>query len=334
MNETTSISEKFTSVKEKCLKRMHEVGAGHGVTMASRILACLFNQFVRHVLIEDIEDYLSLEGRPFIYLANHQTGIESLLFNGISVEKTQFKMAVAKSELSESVDDVGVLARLYYSHGEAERRSSGLFFVERESPLKMLASLKGLMERIFNENIACLIHIEGTRSQCCLDRVKNLNSVIIDEAVRLGIPLVPLRMTGGLPFNGNSKLDFPANAGKQDYWIGKSIRPDDIKNMNLKERKEYILGRINGLGEESGPIITGSLFTNLIKHYREKYGFSNYMSPVYMAIESGKKDSLLNDLAEYISGRIDAFPHFPDNRTWYQKLRESFFPRTVYEHGT
>ncbi len=315
----------FTSVKERCLKRIQESGTGHGVTITSKMLACIFNQFVRNVLIEDIDDFKSIEGKPFIYLANHQTGIESLIINGIKIEKPQFTMAMAKKELSESVNDVGVLARLYYSHGEEERKSSGLFFIDRESPATILSKLKELMGKIVEENIACLIHLDGTRASSCQEETKNVNSVIIDEAINNDIPLVPLRMTGGLPFEGDRKLDFPVNAGKQDYWIGKSIRPDFLKTMNIKERKEYILNRLNNLGNECGPIIKSGLFANLVKSYQEKYGFNDYMAPIYMALESGNKDSSIKSLAEYISGRRETLPFDPDKKAWYQALKDSFF---------
>ncbi len=324
MNEM-SMNKKFVSVKERCLNRIHEVGAGKGVTVATKILACIFNQFVRNVLVEDIDDYNSIEGKPFIYLANHQTGIESLLINGISLEKSQYIMAVAKKELNESVNDVGLLAKLYYSHGEKERASSGLFFFDRESPTTILSTLKKLMDKVSRENIACLIHVDGTRSQCYKDEAKNLNSVIIDEAIKLDIPLVPLRITGGLPQNGDRKLDYPINEGKQDYWIGRSIRSSHIKNMNLKERKEYILNKINGLGNDAGPIIKSNIFTDLTKSYREQYGFSDYMAPIYMALESGKKDPQIKALAEYISGRRNMFPYDTDKKVWYQNLKDSFY---------
>ncbi len=320
-----SMSNNYVSVKERCLNRIHEVGAGEGVTVATKILACIFNQFVRNVLVEDIDDYNSIEGKPFIYLANHQTGIESLLINGISLEKSQYIMAVAKKELSESVNDVGVLAKLYYSHGEQERMSSGLFFIDRESPMTMLSSLRELMDRVARENIACLIHVDGTRSQSYKDEAKNLNSVVIDEAIKREIPLVPLRITGGLPFSGDRKLDYPINEGKQDYWIGRSIRSSHIKGMNLKDRKEYILNKINGLGKEAGPIIKGKIFTDLAKSYSEQYGFSDYMAPIYMALESGQKDPQIKALAEYISGRRDMFPYDPDKKVWYKNLKNSFY---------
>jgi hypothetical protein len=319
------MNNNFTSIKEKCLNRLHEFGTGHGTSVASKMLGCLFNQFVRNVLVEDIDDFKSIEGKPFMYLANHQTGIESLVINGISLEKSQYIMAVAKKELSSSVNDVGVLARLYYSHGEAERRSSGLFFIDRESPLTILSRIKELMERIIKENIACLVHLDGTRAVSCHEETKNVNSVIIDEAVRLDIPLVPLRMTGGLPFEGDRKLDYPVNAGKQDYWIGKSIRSAMLKPMNLKERKDYILGKLNSLGNECGPIIKTSIFANLVKSYQEKYGFSDFMAHVYMALESGNKDSQIKALVEYLSGRSDTLPFDADKKAWYQTLKESFF---------
>lgn len=319
----------FTSIKEKCLNRLHNFGTGHGITIASKILGCIFNQFVRNVLVEDIDDFRSIEGKPFLYLANHQTGIESLVINGISLEKSQYIMAVAKKELSNSVDDVGLLAKLYYSHGAGERKSSGLFFIDRESPSSILSNIKELMERVVKENIACLVHLDGTRAQSCLEETKNVNSVIIDEAVRLNIPLVPLRMTGGLPFQGDSKLDYPVNAGKQDYWIGKSIRPAVLQPMNIKERKEYILNKLNTLGNECGPIINSSIFANLVKSYQEKYGFSNFMAHAYMALESGKKDSQIMALIEYLSGTRDTLPFDADKKAWYQTLKDTFFTNTA-----
>jgi len=73
--------------------------------------------------------------------------------------------------------------------------------------------------------------------------------VLIDMALALGVPIVPVRFVGGLPRTELSeRLEYPFAMGKQDYYLGAPIVPETITKMPYKDRTEHVLARINALG--------------------------------------------------------------------------------------
>jgi hypothetical protein len=96
-----------------------------------------------------------------------------------------------------------------------------------------------------------MVHVEGTRALACRTPVAKLSSAFLDLAVEFGLPIVPVRFTGGLPVESvGQRLDFPVGFGKQAIWLGRPLLPDQLAKLPLKERKELVLGAMNGLGPD------------------------------------------------------------------------------------
>ncbi|MFO0661934.1 MAG: hypothetical protein U0165_19185, partial [Polyangiaceae bacterium] len=82
--------------------------------------------------------------------------------------------------------------------------------------------------------------------------VSTVSSVFLDMALAAGAPIVPVRFTGGLPIEPlEARIEFPLGYGKQDYWIGRPILPEQLAALPFKDRKELVLSAINGLGPSS-----------------------------------------------------------------------------------
>jgi len=86
-----------------------------------------------------------------------------------------------------------------------------------------------------------------------------MSSVFLDLAIEKNIPIVPVRFVGGLPQKNESskKLDFPYKYGRQDYYFGRPISPEDLKKLFYGQRPKYIMEKINNLGplnDEDTPI--------------------------------------------------------------------------------
>ena len=54
---------------------------------------------------------------------------------------------------------------------------------------------------------------------------------------------------GGLPVQPlEDRLEFPVGFGRQDYWIGRPLLPEELAKLPLKARKDVVLAAMNALG--------------------------------------------------------------------------------------
>jgi hypothetical protein len=144
---------------------------------------------------------------------------------------------------------------------------------------------------------SALIHIEGGRNLTCRRPVRTVSAAVLELAVAAGVPIVPVRFTGGLPVDpAPEKLDLPAGFGKQDYWIGKPIFPDEIRGLPLIEAKSLVLGAINAMGvpnELETPHPPDAAFSSAIARRMEATGMG------------GVEAALLECAEMHIAARIE-----------------------------
>jgi len=220
---------------------------GIGAFPVEDIYYGLMSSFVEAMHVTDARAMRALRGKPILYLGNHQVGIESLLFSIIvsAVNRTP-TLTLAKVEHRETwlgrliahclaypgVNDPGMIA-----------------YFDREDPASLLKIVKELAEGISGQPRSLMIHVEGTRALCCAQPVEKMSGVFIDMALELGIPIVPVRFTGGLPRKALAeRTEFPVELGKQEYWLGAPLMPEELSALPYKERTEFVLAAINGLG--------------------------------------------------------------------------------------
>ncbi|MFC1859684.1 polyketide synthase dehydratase domain-containing protein [Thermodesulfobacteriota bacterium] len=213
------------------------------------LLSALVKKFVRRVILEDPIQFKALKTTPVMYLANHQTGIESLLFACLtgSLAKTAF-CGIGNQE-----QQYGLLGVL----NDLSNR-----FIDTHIPLRMLvfnqkdhtslhSLLDGYATAMRQENESLYAAVEGRRAVRAGHNVTRLSSVFIDFALKEDLPIIPVRFAGGLPKEGNSKLfDFPYDYGQQDYYFGRAVYPSRLHPLAYADRPKYILNKINLLGPQ------------------------------------------------------------------------------------
>ncbi|MEL7372134.1 MAG: hypothetical protein AAFN74_24625, partial [Myxococcota bacterium] len=68
-------------------------------------------------------------------------------------------------------------------------------------------------------------------------------------AMAVDLPVTPVRFVGGLPTTPvETKLEFPFGMGKQDYYIGRPMMPEELASLSYKARVERVIDAINSLG--------------------------------------------------------------------------------------
>jgi 3-hydroxymyristoyl/3-hydroxydecanoyl-(acyl carrier protein) dehydratase/1-acyl-sn-glycerol-3-phosphate acyltransferase len=207
----------------------------------------LIERFVRRVRVEDPAGLARIRGKSVLFLANHQVGIESLLFGITASALTGTStLTLAKKEHRETWLGKLILHGFAYP-GLRDPRVIAYF--DREDPASLPAILQDLAAMMRAEGKNVMIHVEGTRSTSCSKPVSKMSGVFIDMALTLGVPIVPVRFVGGLPRTDvETRLEYPFAMGRQDYYLGAPILPEAIAKLPYKDRTEHVLARINALG--------------------------------------------------------------------------------------
>jgi 3-hydroxymyristoyl/3-hydroxydecanoyl-(acyl carrier protein) dehydratase/1-acyl-sn-glycerol-3-phosphate acyltransferase len=223
---------------------------GPGTRAVEDLFFALVRRFVGRVVIADPAAFAALRGRPVLYLANHQTMVESLMFVVLLGPITDVPtLGLAKIEHETSW--IGRLSKAVAAWPGA-RDPHLLEFFDRANKEALPGILQRIASRMATERQSLLVHVEGTRSLQCGVPVQKISSVIIDMAVHARAPIVPVRFAGGLPREpAPARLDFPLGAGRQDYWLGKPILPEMLEAMPYGERRATVVRAIN----EAGPPI-------------------------------------------------------------------------------
>jgi 1-acyl-sn-glycerol-3-phosphate acyltransferase len=210
----------------------------------------LVERFVEAVELTDPAAFAAISGRPAIYLANHQTGVESLLFSMVVGGLTGVPVVtIAKAEHRQSW--LGRLIELGFQWPNVCDPRVIAFF-ERDNKEDLGRILRGLGEDMAAGSHGMLVHVEGTRATSCATPVQTLSGSLLDLAIGVGVPVVPVRFVGGLPREPlRERVDFPVGMGKQRYVLGAPILPGALAALPLKERKQAVLDAINALAPKA-----------------------------------------------------------------------------------
>ncbi|MWC29610.1 beta-ketoacyl synthase N-terminal-like domain-containing protein [Paenibacillus sp. MMS18-CY102] len=226
----------------------HKLGSNNW--LGEDLYRALIGSFVGRFVVEDPVRFAQAASQgPVLYLANHQTAVESLLFACLAEGLTRSPVAaIAKKEHRDSW--IGQMLAHLASNPNVQF-TIPIVHVDREDQGAMLQTLKELASRMRETKESILVHVEGTRARSERNEVAVVSGIWPDLAIQGGIPIVPVRFTGGLPEEeADSRLEFPAGYGKQHYQIGKPITPDELRSLPLAARKQLILDALNGTGRK------------------------------------------------------------------------------------
>ncbi len=211
------------------------------------IVLGLINQYVNRVVIETSETIDRLQGRPAIYLGNHQVQIESLIATNIIPALTGVPMTTMANAKHQH-RWIGQLIEVLESYPGFKSFEQIVYF-DQDKPESMFEIINSIKAEMAQGNRSFFVHTDGTRSQSCREQTSKCSSVFLDLALKLDVPIVPVRFTGGLPVVPiTSKAEFPVGHGRQDYWIGEPIEAKELRALPLRQRVNRVVSAINELG--------------------------------------------------------------------------------------
>ncbi|MGA9601172.1 MAG: beta-ketoacyl synthase N-terminal-like domain-containing protein [Methylocystis sp.] len=223
-------------------------------------------RFVRKLELVDPKLVERLRGRSTLFLANHQTYQEGASFSTLAsaLFEAPIKVLVKAEHLK---GWVGAVDRFAQEEPLGSRALSCLYFDQSkpESFFEIIEEFEAMQRRGPH---SLLIFVEGTRMRGAGEEVSKISTILPELAVRLDMPIAPLRISGGLPLEaGPHKFDFPYDLGKQDYVIGSAIEPAEIGRLSLRERSARLIDAINALppGPYERPLAGDRDFVEAVK---------------------------------------------------------------------
>jgi 1-acyl-sn-glycerol-3-phosphate acyltransferase len=236
----------------------------------------LAERFVRRVRLEDPAGFAALRGRGVLYLANHQVGVESILFSLIASALTDV-LTVTLAKIEHRTTWLGNLIRHAFVWPGAH--DPGVITYFDRSNREELPRIIGVLAReIAGGGKSAMVHVEGTRALTCRAPVQKMSGAFLDMAIATGAPVVPVRFAGGLPVEPlAAKLEYPVGMGGQQITLGAAILPAELAALPYKERKERVIEAINGLGpaaSEETPLPPDPEFAAAAERWMSRTGAS------------------------------------------------------------
>lgn len=245
----------------------------------------LIRRFVRRVVTPEPEKLAAVAGRSVLYLGNHQTGVESLLFSivasGLGKVPT---VTLAKAEHRKTW--LGQLIAHNFSYPGVQDPQVIRFF-DREDKASLPKIIGELAQEMMGPGKSVMVHIEGTRSMSCRTPVQKMSGAFIDMALKIGAPIVPVRFVGGLPsWELDKRVEFPVGdgpqggafdngIGQQDIWLGAPLLPEDLASLPYGDRKTKVIDAINALGPSNAveaPFTGDKAFQDSVQSWMDQSG--------------------------------------------------------------
>ncbi|MGB8388375.1 MAG: hypothetical protein WCE76_11285, partial [Mycobacterium sp.] len=222
----------------------HRLGTQQG-GFGDLLLWALLSRYVRHVIVTDPAVMTAIRGRPVLLLGNHQVQIESPLGTIVASWLTDTR-AVPIAHAKHENRWIGDLVRYLDSNMASTERKIRYF--DQRQPQEFLSLVEEIKSDIATHGLSTMVHADGTRYVRSGQRVERLTSTLLDLAIEVPMPIVPVYFAGGLPEDPvDEKLEVPYRQTAQDYIFGRPIMPEELNAWPYATRRRHVMDAINAL---------------------------------------------------------------------------------------
>ncbi|WP_204080229.1 beta-ketoacyl synthase N-terminal-like domain-containing protein [Mycobacterium riyadhense] len=217
----------------------------HSDRFDALLTRAMLSRYVRHVIVDDPAAFAKVRGRSVLLLANHQVQIESLLGTVIASYLTDTIVLIVSNQKHHH-RWLGQLSRAL--GGGQDHGLRNILYFDQSKPGEFFTLLDRAKQDMARRGSSLMVHAAGTRQTSSRQRVSTVTSKLLDLAVEMALPIVPVHFAGGLPEEPlPHKLEFPYRHAAQDYICGAPIMPDDLAALPYAQRRTRVLQAINAL---------------------------------------------------------------------------------------
>ncbi|MDQ3263752.1 MAG: 1-acyl-sn-glycerol-3-phosphate acyltransferase [Myxococcota bacterium] len=229
-----------------------------------------------------------------LFLANHQTAVESTAFALVASALTR-KPVLILAKVENNAHWLHLLMKHTFAYpGLFDPQMTRGF--DRSDPAALPEIISGLARQMVDTGRSVMIHVEGTRAHSCRETVQRLSGTLIDMALETGRPIVPVRFVGGLPIQSlGERLEFPVGMGRQDLYLGELLTAESLRPLAYGERRERVLSAINGLGPPASvesPLDPDPLFEESVRRWMAETGASLGHAAIFRILEAQEAPSV------------------------------------------
>lgn len=205
----------------------------------------LLSRYVRHVILTDPGAIAAVRGRPVLLLGNHQVQIESVLGTTVASWLTGTPVATI-AHLKHQTRWVGDLSRLL--DAATGGGLTNVRYFDQRNPQQFFSLVDEIKRDAAAHGASTMVHADGTRHVRSGQRVERLTSTLLDAAIEMSMPVVPVYFAGGLPEEPvDRKLEVPYRHAAQDYIFGRPILPEELTAWTYADRRRRVMSAINAL---------------------------------------------------------------------------------------
>ncbi len=242
------------------------------------VLYGFIRQFLAEIEVLDPAAWAPHIGRPVLYLTNHQTGIDGFLvtFALSPVAGKPITTIAMREHNIPGLDD-----RLGVFFGAPSLRPGlfdelARFFNQKEAIPEDVVRVAHDVEKVLRDGSYSLrVVAAGRRERVAGEPLTRASVIWADVALAAGVPIVPLRVRGGLSRDDQGgRHDFPPGYGKHRIVIGRPILPHELAAIPPRERRAAMLAWVNDLGrpEDDVPSPGDAEFAAGVARWREYSG--------------------------------------------------------------
>lgn len=248
----------------------------------------LLDRFLRTVHVTDPRVLDQARAGGVLFLANHQTAVESTAFALVASALTRQPVLIL-AKVENNAHWLHLLMKHTFAYpGLFDPQMTRGF--DRSNPASLPEIISGLSRQMVDTGRSVMIHVEGTRSQSCREKVQKLSGTLIDMALETGRPIVPVRFVGGLPVHSlGERLEFPVGMGRQDLYLGELLTADSLRPLAYGERRERVLSAINDLGPSAAvesPLEQDPVFEASVRQWMAQTGASLGHAATFRILEA------------------------------------------------
>lgn len=302
-----------------------------GPNALANLVGALIYKFFGKVTLET-----EIKPAQMLFVSNHQTALEGFIFpilastiSGLPIEGVTL--------IDHGVEWADSIIGFLYSHedlpSELVAPAHPVMFGDAVALWGLIPEIESSLRRYGR---SFHIDAEGQREVSARAKLQEFSSVWTELALRLDMPIVPVRFYGALPERGEEPCDFPLGFGQENVYFGKPISPSSLRGMSLAGRRDFILDTLNAYPEalDEKTTLPDAAFAEKMQEVSVKFGCSTIPALIYACLDIfGSDKAAADELSPACRAYLEAgqgngnMIHLPDNpdSRWVRQLADLTF---------